>query len=212
MLKRNLVLAAAVVFVSATLHAAPATCGAFVTVATLTTYNNNEEPGCVSGDKIFTNFDTNLPSTLFLQLIQFEAGPGPDVHGWSLLTSGLAGGTYNFGYTIAVNLATNPLMRIATAQLDASGGTGATYTATKSVNSGQYLLTVTNLSGQASTSILPLATALTIRDDFTFSGPLTSLVNSFTQTEIEGVPEPVTMALVGSGFLALGLFRRFRRK
>jgi hypothetical protein len=206
--KKFLFIIALTAMSSVVVNAAPATCQAFESIAALKTYNNNPEPGCVAGDKIFTNFETNLPDALFVQRLLVETGGPTDLHGWLLLTFGLAPGTYNFEYTISVDTVNYPYKRMSVAQLDASGGTDATYAATKTINDGQYILSVSNVSAQDSTLILPYATALTIRDDFVFTGPLITLSNTFTQVSI---PEPITMALVGSGFLALGLFRRFRR-
>jgi hypothetical protein len=39
---------------------------------------------------------------------------------------------------------------------------------------------------------------------------INSISTSYLQAD-SSIPEPITMALVGSGFLALGLIRRFRR-
>jgi len=170
--------------------------------------------GCISGDKIFTAFSSNIADTVRVRLIETEGGPGPDNHGWNIRPVGGFGlGTFTFSYTISVDLVAAPMMRISQAQLDAQGGLGAAYTATKAINGGVYpTLNINESTPQDSAIIEPLATALSISDTLVVTvGWVYALSNTFAQFDTT-VPEPTTLALFGSGLLALGFARRFRRR
>jgi hypothetical protein len=110
-----------------------------------------------------------------------------------------------------------PGLAIISGQLDASAGDQAVYSVTKvitnegttSVPAGPWSLTLTSGQGTQRTA-LPYLSSIRVLDTLTMtSGTVLSISNTFQQGV---VPEPATMALFGSGLLALGLIRRFRRR
>jgi len=202
------------VFLSVTAFGAPVVCPDVTTVGALESLTAD---GCVSGDKIYTMFSSNIADNVLVLLIQAEGGPGPDNHGWNVVPSGGFGvGTYTFNYTISVDLANFPAFRISEAQLDAQGGLGAAYTAMKVISGGYPTLNISNTTSQSSTAIDPPATSLTIADTLVVtSGRVFGLSNTFAQldtTDDTKIPEPMTQALLGTGLLAIGFARRFLRR
>jgi hypothetical protein len=165
---------------------------------------------CQAGDKIFSNFDyTGFSGSDAAQLTVPMVGYIGD-YAWSILGT-WGPGTYTWGYTVTVDTQMCPECTIVAAQLDAqwSGIQKPIFTAIKDINGGAWILPIDQNNRPAVTT-LPGLTSLTVLDtlivDNATPSQVTGLVNTFGQ-----VPEPVTMALFGSGLLALGLIRRFRR-
>jgi hypothetical protein len=171
--------------------------------------------GCSQGDKIYSGFSVSgkPAGTISAFSILDETGP-IDVHGWTF--GGTFGvGTYDIRYTITIDPLLAPTFVLQTAQLDAQA-TSAVYTVTKTLNPGpgQLVLSVTQATVSDFEFLAGGPISLVVADHVVVtSGTLTGITNTFTQVDTNVVvPEPVTMALFGSGLLLLGFARRFRRQ
>ncbi len=173
--------------------------------------------GCQSGDKEFTNFTYSAGTTGVATVsVGFAEEPTLNQHTVLFTTSGGSWltGTFTLTYWVTV-LNADPLWRVVAADLDSTiGGFSGTVTVTNTLSngSGTTYATLTSSNGDPDlVSGLSLRTFLvTITGDVGAGRSANQVSDSYYQAE-GSVPEPMTLALVGSGFLALGLLRRFRR-
>ncbi len=179
----------------------------------------NNVGGCSSGDKFFSNF-------------AYTGSAGPTTVQVQFNDNGIGGShsvtvTHNPGYWVGIHTYSYD---VAVVQMDQCGGglcsppwgvVSSSLYATPVDGGGGGTLTASFTGGPASlTWTYPGAAVdgpiglVNFRVTNTVNGSGTGLMlltNQFLQGQVGQVPEPVTMALVGAGLLALGLVRRFRR-
>lgn len=165
--------------------------------------------GCWVGDKEFSNF-TYDQGTSNISVLEVSISGADDLY--SLVFKPASGywntGTFTITYFVTV---LDPLRYVMWSGLDSDVvRTSGTSTVTGTLAS-TNVLTSTNgypddISGldlrSFSVSIVGAISGTSVR--------INSISTSYLQAD-SSIPEPITMALVGSGFLALGLIRRFRR-
>jgi hypothetical protein len=205
MKKMFLILAAVMLFSVASFGAA-VPCG--TTSVLFTTLGVD---GCYDGDKLYENFGTD---SIALQAL-FQDIVASNTHIVTVAPA-TAGNTWlataNFWYDVTVlqqGQCTDCLWGVVTGLLDATMGGSGTATITKTFTGSdpdgeQIIITGPRGSGVVNSASFHVNVLI---DNVTPGG-----VVNVTDQYIEGaIPEPVTMALFGSGLLALGLVRRFRR-
>ena len=154
----------------------------------------------------WTDVFHNIPAG-FTTLISTRSGivPGRDLHTFSLSASFLPNTTYEISYYVMVNTAGVNIV-------DASNGVRTTIPgasiSTTFTEIPSYAITTTGASGLQALLGGPY-TMLHVTDIITTgSSDITGFSNSFLEN-IAGIPEPGTLALLGSGILAgAALLRR----
>lgn len=172
---------------------------------------------CEIGDKIFDNFNLGgLGSTAVVQFGQ----TGLTAFTITFADSSVGGlaNSFTVSYRITIDPTQAPantgtgqwaITRVAAGMQDSNGNGFANLT--KNVTGGATGSAIANdVNGTITPTVLTgiKATTLNVSDVYTYqSGIITAITNTYTQADI-GVPEPLTMSLMGVGLLAVGLLRR----
>lgn len=166
--------------------------------------------GCYTGDKEFTNFTYDPGSSGITSVdvsIREESGVYSVV--FSPASGSWISGIFTLSYQVMV---LSPSFSVVAASLDPAVTLGGgTVTVVDTITNGATTYaTMTSIDGSHQEAAFSLQTLqVTINGDLTSneSRSLSNITTGFLQSD---VPEPVTIALVGGGFLVLGLLRRFR--
>lgn len=160
---------------------------------------------CVVGDKIYSDFSTDLPSNALITI--GEGGPTGKQHNLTVSGAGLPGATF-FNYKITISGSSNYLLSW---QTDASSSIAPNdYTvATTFSNSAAGTVTIDQSTGAS--GINPFKGEPTTTDvTHTFTNAVT--LNSFTSTVTQGPADPVPAPLPMFGAAVVyGSVQRLRR-
>ena len=231
-----LVLAA---FSASNLSASQVACPVATTVDVLQGFNTSAN-GCYSQDKLFWNFNytptgsAGAASTVIADLIFEQIGSGLDIHGWNFSSSSWIQGTsgpaqFTIGYTMEVCPSGSACFGnvVAGTVID---GADAVYAPVSIFPAGNAVVTWTWDGGGTDTVTLTKGSPgpdpfngdiglgagilgpINVEANFSGTGAITQLTLRFYEDRTTFSPEPVTMALVGGGLVAFGLFARKRRK
>lgn len=188
---------------------------------------------CTSQDKLFWNFvytptgSAGAASTVQAGLI-FQTGSNLDIHGWNFSSSSWVQGTggpagFTIGYTIEVCPAGSACVGAVVPGTVISGA-DAVYAPVSTFTPGNETVGWSNGTNVTLTSGSPGPQPangnisfsgvgpISVSAVFTGTGAITQTTLRFYETVPNGTPEPVTMALMGSSLLGLGLLRLRRVK
>jgi hypothetical protein len=145
------------------------------------------------GSEIYLNFNPSLTA---------GAGLTTDEYFYFQVTGGILGVDLSVGGTGA-----SITERVCLTPIDRNSGNNCTG------GLANQLAAMTNASGVSAvhSALFPSASPVYIFKDILLQGPQNGSAELSTFSQSFTVPEPMTMALFGSGLLALGLVRRFRR-
>jgi len=198
------------------LPAAPIACP---TSGALTLLTGMSSEGCLSQDKIFTNFvytpaaggvpASNVNVTLVLQT---GVGANSDIHGWSFVptTAWVVGFTLSYDITVAPGY---PLAAIIQSTDQMNSGEIPNGDTLNAIQTG---VTPSPLVLSGATGIETVYSNLynlqTVRTATTATVAAGSNLLSYEQNFVEstGIPEPVSFVLIGAGLVGLALSRRRR--
>jgi hypothetical protein len=229
---RKLLLIVLLVFGTTAAQAVPADCLAVLgTTGTLSSLLSLSSEGCFHQDKIFSNFTytgagaTQQPASMVNVSHVFQVLPTQDIHGWLIApVSGQWTTAFNFGWTVTIctTLAQgcsdpNPFANMVAYKQQINSGVipnGSIVTSVNTPNVGSpFTVTTSGASAGNETvqvAINPAATQMTSMASFNGVGNLASLEQDVVQST--AIPEPATMALIGSGLLLVGFARRRMRR
>jgi hypothetical protein len=167
---------------------------------------------CEQNDKIFSNFSVGagLPTNTVLEL-QMQSVGGFDLHGVTFNGNFLT--AFQLSYDIAIDLTqfngNNRLVRVS-GDLSNPSAVGNPATAKAVFTEGGVLLgTVTSLVGTPGVPLVISQTALHVQDVYVpGGGAAVSISNTFAQQQ---VPEPATLAMIGSSLILLGVLKLKRK-
>jgi len=183
---------------------------------TLLTGMNSE--GCISQDKIFSNFAYSgdvAASAVNVNLV-LQIGTSQDIHGWSFVpeTAWLTGFTLGYDVTVAPGF---PLVAIIQSKDQMNSGFLPNGVTISDFQTGvtPSPLVMSGASG-IETVFSNVYNLQTVHTATTATVGANSQLLSYEQTFFERVtaeiPEPMSFVLIGSGLLGLGLLRRRARK
>ena len=184
--------------------------------------------GCYSQDKLFFDFvytptgSAGVASTVQAGLI-FQTAGALDIHGWNFSSSswvqgGLGPAAFTIGYMIEVCPAGSACVGAVVPGTVISGA-DAVYAPVSTFTAGNETVTWSNGANATLTSGSPGPQPangnisfsgvgpISVSANFTGTGAITQTTLRFYETVPNGTPEPVTMALMGSSLLGLGLLR-----
>lgn len=167
---------------------------------------------CEQQDKIYSNFAPGAIPTDTTLSIQLQPLGGADFHTVTFNGSFMA--NFLVSYDIAIDLIQSPKALITRVTGDLSNPSNlGTPSNLKTVftEAGATVGSLTSVPGNPGSTIVTSATALHVTDQYTANGgAAVSLSNTFRE-DLNAVPEPLSYALVGGGFLFLASLRRIRR-
>ena len=194
--------------------------------------------GCSIGDKVFQNFTGTFAGADATDTFTFTGPLGPTLAPFYQLnlnagTAGVLTAPLSFSYQVRVDAAVNAVLNPGTTaaitrvtggiQDNGNAGSGAQLLKGVTVNTGSGSCGGVNYAETAGTTTtntacnLTGATLITVVESFTYTGTVgassvTGFGNTFTQTltPTTGVPEPMSMLLLGSGLLGFGFIGRKR--
>jgi hypothetical protein len=190
--------------------------------------NTNPGGGCFHQDKIFSNFvysgagATQQPASQVNAGHVFQVLTNQDIHGFVIApVSGQWTMPLNFGFTVTVCTSgaqgcsdPNPFAQIFLVKQQTNTGVtpnGSVFSTLWTPNVGApFTTTTTGASTAAETTqagVNPAATQLTALGTYTPNGG-NLLSVELDVVENTAIPEPATMALIGSGLLLVGFARR----
>jgi hypothetical protein len=196
--------------------------------------NTNAGGGCFHQDKIFSDFvytgagAAQQPASMVNASHVFQMLPSQDIHGWLISP---IGGTwtqaFNFGFTVTICTSvaqgcsepSQSEMFLYKQQINSGViPNGTVVLGNVTPNVGAPFVANTNGASTANETVQlainPAATQLTALAGFNGVGGLASLEMDVVQRDRitpSEVPEPATMALIGSGLLLVAFTRRLRR-
>ncbi|MEN6536650.1 MAG: hypothetical protein ABFD89_23545 [Bryobacteraceae bacterium] len=210
-MSRSRLLVLSVVFFAAVAVLPAATIPQCITSGTLAQLTGMSAEGCISQDKIFSNFQyTGTVSAANINVNLVLQTGASDIHGWSFVptTAWVDGFTLSYDISVAPG---NPFVAIVLSK--------------DQMNSGGVPNGITINDTQTGVTPSPLAMTGTLGGETVFSNaynlqtvhtssvatiPVGRNLLSYEQDFFEGssIPEPVSFVLIGSGLLGVGLLRR----
>ena len=155
------------------------------------------------GDLItFSNFQSTLPGSTVVT-ISYSSGSNPGSVGFTFGPQGASNKPYTISYTATCNAACLITGASNSATEIPAGASTYSYTV-GGTSSG-------NISGNYNTSFAGVQ-SVTNSGSYLSGGINQSLTLDINFSPTSGTPEPTSMILFGSGFLAVGTIARFRRK
>jgi hypothetical protein len=194
----------------------------------------NAGGGCFHQDKIFSNFvysgagAAEQPANMVNASHVFQMLPTQDIHGWAITPiGGVWTQAFTFGWTVTICTSaaqgcsdpSQSEMFLYKQQINSGYiPNGSVVLGTVTPNVGAPFVANTNGASTGNETVQlainPAATQLSAVAAFNGVGGLASLEMDVVQRDrITGteVPEPATMAFIGSGLLLVGFARRLRR-
>ena len=178
----------------------------------LTLLTGLSSDGCISQDKIFSDFaysgdvaaaDVNINLVL-------QTGTS-DIHGWSFVPLTAWGVGFTLSYTITVAPG-NPLVAIIQSKDQMNSGSIPNTVTINDIQTGvtPSPLVLSGAGAGIETVFSDLYNLQTVHTVSTATVGAGSNLLSYEQDFVEstGIPEPVSFVLIGSGLLGLGLLRR----
>ena len=150
----------------------------------------------------FSNFQSTLPGNTVVS-VNFSTGTNPGSVGFTFSPQGAASTNYTLSYLATCNAACL-ITGAANSATEIPAG-GAIYNYTVGGNSSG------NISGNYNTSFAGVQ-SVTNSGTYVSGGLNQSLTLDVNFVPANGTPEPTSLLLFGSGFLAVGITARFRRK
>jgi hypothetical protein len=227
-MKKLLLLVTILMVATTVLSATPTTqCTAATTLANLISYNSTG--GCVSQDKIFSNFAYTPVSSPFsisagnVDVTLVAILGANDTHGWSFTPANgqdwITGFTLSYTISVVPGLATGVKIYQSTDQINTTPkpnqvlvtdiqtglGLGDTNPGTMTVN-GTSVFTETAATGVYNDSSVHTSSTLSFTNPARTKGGLITYEQDWY--EVNSAPEPVTFLLIGSGLIGLTFLRR----
>jgi len=202
MKKVALIVAVLVAMAGLPLMAAPVSCRAYQGWE-LVAYWAPLTEGCYVGDKVFSNWDYTGPGDPSVMIQE----PTENLH--VVNVGALAEGVHHFEYVVSLYGIVPPDLLIRQITLGVNYAVGLGAQAYKTLSVGGQTLDILYSTGATDYSIPLGLTSLKVSVDVTVPNGVT--VGTIVDGIHQGVPEPMTLSLIGAGLLAIGLLRRRKK-